>query len=154
VVIEKRFDEDSDRITVEELRYITFGRVLGGWAQPALIDIEEATECFSALVDAIGLYDNPTDEKGHDESLGWITPLIDTAKSFLSAVGKERETALYFVEFGRRRGRNFLDDEIRDIAPMFGLLNPSLLFKLSPDFLLRAMTLKDLSQYSDASLKI
>ncbi|PNP42923.1 hypothetical protein TGAMA5MH_05669 [Trichoderma gamsii] len=134
VVIEKRFDEDSDRITVEELHYISFGCVLGGWAQPALIDIEEAAECFSALGDAIGLYDNPTDEKGYGGSLDWITPLIDTANSFLSAVGKERETALYFVEFGRRRGRNFLDDEFRDVVSMFGLLNPYLLFRLSQDF--------------------
>ncbi|KAM0459599.1 hypothetical protein ACHAPV_005312 [Trichoderma viride] len=134
VVIEKRFDEDSDRITVEELRYITFGCVLGGWTQPALIDIEEAAECFSALGDAIELYNNSTDEKGYDSALGWITPLIDTANSFLSAVEKEREAALYFIEFGRRRGRNFLDDEFRNIIPMFGLLNPYLLFRLSPDF--------------------
>lgn len=70
VVIEKRSGEDSDRITVEELRYITFGCVLGSWTQPALIDIEEAADCFSALGDAIELYDNPTDEKGYDDSLG------------------------------------------------------------------------------------
>lgn len=134
VVIEKRFEEDSDRITVEELRYISFGCVLGGWTQPALIDIKEAAECFSALGDAIGRCNSSTDEKGYNNSLGWITPLIDTANSFLSAVEKERETALYFIEFGRRRGRNFLDDEFCDIIPMFGLLNPYLLFRLSPDF--------------------
>ncbi|KAM0451327.1 hypothetical protein ACHAO4_006001 [Trichoderma viride] len=134
VVIEKRLEEDSDRITVEELRYISFGCVLGGWTQLALIDIEEAAQCFSALGDAVGLYNNSTDEKGYDSALGWITPLIDTANSFLSAVEKEREAALYFVEFGRRRGRNFLDDKFRNIIPMFGLLNPYLLFRLSPDF--------------------
>lgn len=134
VVIEKRLEEDSDRITVEELRYISFGCVLGGWTQPALIDIEEAAQCFSALGDAVGLYNNSTDEKGYDSALGWITPLIDTANSFLSAVEKEREAALYFIEFGRRRGRNFLDDKFRDVIPMFGLLNPYLLFRLSPDF--------------------
>ncbi|EHK40690.1 hypothetical protein TRIATDRAFT_320993 [Trichoderma atroviride IMI 206040] len=134
VVIEKRFEEDSDRITVEELRYITFGCVLGSWAQPASIYIEEAAECFSALGEAIGYCSNSTDDKSYDIALGWITPLIDTANSFLSAVEKERETALYFIEFGRRRGRNFLDDKFRDIVPMFGLLNPYLLFRLSPDF--------------------
>ncbi|KAK1250535.1 hypothetical protein MKX08_010538 [Trichoderma sp. CBMAI-0020] len=134
VVVEKRLDEDSDRITVEELRYITFGCVLGSWAQPALIDVEEAAECFSALGNAIGYCSSSTDEKGYDSALGWITPLIDTANSFLSAVEKERESALYFIEFGRRRGRNFLDDKFRDLVPMFGLLNPYLLFRLSPDF--------------------
>ncbi|KAL6908297.1 hypothetical protein GGI43DRAFT_137145 [Trichoderma evansii] len=134
VVIEKLLEEDSDRITVEELRYIIFGCVLGGWAQPALISIEEAAECFSALGDAIGSYNSATDEKGYNTPLGWITPLIDTAKDFLSVVEKERDATLYFIEFGRRRGRNFLDDEFRDIVPMFGLLNPYLLFKCSPDF--------------------
>lgn len=137
VVIEKRLEEDSDRITVEELRYITFGCVLGGWAQPALIDIEEAAECFSALGDAIERHNNSSNEKGYGTSLGWITPLIDTANTFISAVDKERETALYFIEFGRRRGRNFLDDEFRNVIPMFGLLNPYLLFRLSPEFFAR-----------------
>ncbi|KAL5083334.1 hypothetical protein Trisim1_001785 [Trichoderma cf. simile WF8] len=134
VLIEKSSEEDSDRVTVQELGYIILGCVLASWTQPALIKIEEAAGCFAALGDAIEHYGSPPDEKGYNTSMGWITPLIDTARSFLSTINKERETALYFIEFGRRRGRNFLDDEFRNILPMFGLLNPYLLFRLSLGF--------------------
>lgn len=133
VVIEKS-SEDSDRITLEELRYITLGCVFGSWTRPTSIKIEEAAECLAALGDALERHKSPTDEKIHCPSLGWISLLTDTARCFLSAVDKERETALYFIEFGRRRGRNFLDDEFRDVVPVFGLLNPYLLFRLCPDF--------------------
>ncbi|EXU94849.1 hypothetical protein X797_012068 [Metarhizium robertsii] len=133
VVIEKS-SEDSDRITVQELRYITLGCVFGSWTWPTSIKVEEAAECLAALGEALECHRSPTVEKVYGSSLGWITLLTDTAKCFLSAVDKERETALYFIEFGRRRGRNFLDDEFRDVIPIFGLLNPYLLFRLSPDF--------------------
>ncbi|KID93541.1 hypothetical protein MAJ_10493, partial [Metarhizium majus ARSEF 297] len=133
VVIEKS-SEDSDRITIQEPRYITLGCVFGSWTRPTSIKVEEAAECLAAPGDALEFHKTPTVEKVYGSSLGWITLLTDTAKCFLSAVDEERETALYFIEFGRRRGRNFLDDEFRDVIPIFGLLNPYLLFRLSPDF--------------------
>ncbi|KFG83668.1 hypothetical protein MANI_016007 [Metarhizium anisopliae] len=106
VVIEKS-SEDSDRITVQELRYITLGCVFGSWTRPTSIKVEEAAECLAALGEALECHRSPTVEKVYGSSLGWITLLTDTAKCFLSAVDKERETALYFIEFGRRQRSKF-----------------------------------------------
>ncbi|OTA70401.1 hypothetical protein K449DRAFT_10973 [Hypoxylon sp. EC38] len=132
IIIEKSSEEDSGRITAQELRFITFGCVLGSWDKPASIDIAEAAKCFDALGDAINLQDITEMSYGH--SLSWISLLVNTARTFLSSNDDDRETALHYIEFGRRRGRNFLDPKFQNIIPMFGLTCPYLLFELSTEF--------------------
>ncbi|KAF4954433.1 hypothetical protein FSARC_12137 [Fusarium sarcochroum] len=127
VTIEKSSEEDSDRLTAQELRLVAFGGVLGSWANPASVNINEAAKCFDALGNLVQ-YDNSKDETSYDAPLGWIAPLIDAARFFLSSVGNERKSALYFIEFGRRRGRKFLDDDFHNALPMFGLSNPYVTF--------------------------
>ncbi|KAG5805187.1 hypothetical protein H9Q74_010361 [Fusarium xylarioides] len=127
VTIEKSSDEDSDRITIQELQLIAFGAVLGSWKNPAMVDINEAAECFDALGDALQ-FDNSS-ETSYYAPLGWLAPLIAAARFFLRAVDKDRESALYFINFGRRRGRNLLGNDLRGAVPMFGLSNPYLKFR-------------------------
>ncbi|KAF5663486.1 hypothetical protein FCIRC_11132 [Fusarium circinatum] len=123
VTIKKSSDEDSDRITIQELQLIAFGGVLGSWANPAMVDINEAAECFDALGAALQ-FDNSRGETSYDAPLGWLAPLIAAARFFLLTVDKDRESALYFINFGRRRGRNLLGNDLHGAVPMFGLSNP------------------------------
>ncbi|KAF5983481.1 hypothetical protein FCOIX_3212 [Fusarium coicis] len=132
VTIEKSSDEDSDRITIRELQLIAFGGVLGSWRNPAMVDINEAAECFDALGDALQ-FDNSTSETSYHAPLGWLAPLIAAARFFLLTVGKDRESALYFINFGRRRGRNFLGNDFHGAVPMFGLSNPYCNFRFLMD---------------------
>ncbi|KAF4495955.1 hypothetical protein FAGAP_7889, partial [Fusarium agapanthi] len=128
VTIKKSSDEDSDRITIQELQLIAFGGVLGSWANPAMVDINEAAECFDALGAALQ-FDNSTRETSYDAPLGWLAPLIAAARFFLLTVDKDRESALYFINFGRRRGRNLLGNDLHGAVPMFGLSNPYFNFR-------------------------
>ncbi|KAL6354008.1 hypothetical protein LRP88_12639 [Fusarium phalaenopsidis] len=132
VTIERSSEEDSDRVTAQELRLVAFGCVLGSWVNPASVNINEAAECFDALGDALQL-DTSKNQTSYNAPLGWIVPLIDAARNFLSSVDKDRESALYFIEFGRRRGRKFLDDDFHGVLPMFGLSNPYLNFQFSTE---------------------
>ncbi|KAI0850815.1 hypothetical protein F5Y00DRAFT_268206 [Daldinia vernicosa] len=129
IVIKKSSSEDSDRISVRELRFVTFGSLLANWGIPASTDISEVAECFIALGKALQLDESADDLDCHD-SLSGIALLIDAARSFQSSVGIHRDFALHHIEFGRRRGRKFLDENRHGNVPMFGLSNPYLIFQL------------------------
>ncbi|KAI5459036.1 hypothetical protein BGZ63DRAFT_465761 [Mariannaea sp. PMI_226] len=130
VIVKKSSEEDSDRVTSEELQYISFGCVLASWANPGRVNIMEAAESFAALGDVLGI----EGEIHYEDDLGWIAPLIETARRLLLTVCKDRETAVYFVEFGRRRGRKFLDHHATGLIPLFGLASPLIQFCISTEF--------------------
>lgn len=129
VAIERSLTMDTDRITIQDLQYIALGCVFSKWTNTFSLDVVEASECFVALGDCIGI---PCDEGVSQESdLDWLALLIAAARDLLNSQGEGRENALYFIEFGRRRGRSFLDDSSEELIPMFGLLNPYQLFLVS-----------------------
>ncbi|KAI1408435.1 hypothetical protein F5Y13DRAFT_204797 [Hypoxylon sp. FL1857] len=100
IVIEKS-SEEGGRITAEELRFVTFGCVLGSWDKPASVDVIKAIECFVALGDALQLGD--TTRMSYDDPSSWITLLIDTARTYLLSDDNGREIARHFIDYGRRR---------------------------------------------------
>ncbi|KAF2115886.1 hypothetical protein BDV96DRAFT_520274 [Lophiotrema nucula] len=130
VVLQKSSREDSDRLTVQELRFVAFGCILSTWASPASIIVNDAATCFVALGKCLNL-DTTSSRSSHDAPLGWLVPLVEAAKDYLSAADEERNSARYFVEFGRRCGSKLLDDNSADRLPMFGLVNPLLLQRFS-----------------------
>ena len=93
VVIERSSGEDSDRLTTQELRFVSLGCVLSSWVNPATVNIKDAAECFVALGKCLAL-DSAPENSAYSSPLGWLTPLIDAAKDFLSSVDKERDNAL------------------------------------------------------------
>ncbi|KAM7213524.1 hypothetical protein V8F06_011079 [Rhypophila decipiens] len=156
VIVEKS-SADGDRITAQELGLVCLGCLISSWENPSQIDICEAADCLVALAECIGtipagdaagysdsdevleddaagysgsdegLEDDAAEYSDSDEWLEWLAPLLSAAKHLASSKDRERENALYLVEFGRRRGRNFLDTEFNGVIPMFGLTNPLLL---------------------------
>lgn len=130
VIIERSIN-DSDRLTSQELRLVAFGAFIHSWAKPELVSITEAAECFAALGDLLQLDLTRSIERRERGPLDWLLPLIQAARDFLSFGEKEKENALYRIEYGRRRGRNFLDPRFLNTPPMFGLANPYLRFNLS-----------------------
>ncbi|GKT93562.1 hypothetical protein Ct61P_11412 [Colletotrichum tofieldiae] len=135
VLVERSID-DGDRLTVQELRLISLGSFIHSWTRLELVDIIETAKCFSALGDVLQLDMTESMESSSgfpplELSLEWITPLIEAARDILKMDGKDKENALSRVEYGRRRGRNFLDPDFRNNPPMFGLTNRYLQFRMS-----------------------
>lgn len=129
VAIKRSLTMDTDRITIQDLQYIALGCVFSSWTNSFSLDVTEASECLVALGDCIGL--SGGEDISHQSDVGWFALLVAAARNLLVSKGDIRENALYFIEFGRRRGRSFLDDSFQDIIPMFGLLNPFQLFLFS-----------------------
>ncbi|KAI1169835.1 hypothetical protein F4777DRAFT_162614 [Nemania sp. FL0916] len=128
VVISRSSRDDSDRLTVKELRLVAFGSFLSSWVSPRTIDVNEAAECFVALGECLDL---DTNHGFYQLEMGWLIVLIDAAQSLLSSADGDRANALDLIEYGRRQGRNFLSDDFRKDPPMFGLGKPYEFFKLS-----------------------
>lgn len=132
VAIERSLSIDTDRITIRDLRCITLGCLFSSWRNASRVDVIEACECLVALGTCLGL--PATEGTSYQPEIGWLTPVIIAARDFMLSQDDERDTALYFIEFGMRRGRRFLDDSLQDVTPLFGLLNPYQLFRVSRDF--------------------
>ncbi|KAI1841794.1 hypothetical protein JX266_011971 [Neoarthrinium moseri] len=129
VTVHKSLGVDSDRLTIPELCRVSLGCVISNWTIPSMANIMETADCFVALGEALGFDDEL--EGSYDADLGWFGPLLQGARSLLYCEEEDRSNAIYLVEYGRRRGRNFLGDELRGSTPMFGLTSPSELFKIS-----------------------
>jgi hypothetical protein len=134
VPVEKSIGSDTGRLTFPELHLVALGSVISSWSEPAEVDILEAADCFVALGRCLS---NNNDERQEIEGLGsdlhWLDILVKAANSLLDSSGIDREHGLGLVEYGRRRGRAFLDPYFRDRVPMFGLANPLRLFRLSDE---------------------
>ncbi|PMD33354.1 hypothetical protein L207DRAFT_498840 [Hyaloscypha variabilis F] len=123
---------DDGRLTLPELHLVALGCLVSSWRDAAGIDLITAADCLVALGQCLALTEHinsSSDSHGLAPDLKWLRLLINAAKSLLSSHGFRRQQALDLVELGRRRARHFLDDISREFCPMFGLVNPLVLFQ-------------------------
>jgi hypothetical protein len=134
VPVERSIGSDYGRLTLPELHLVALGSVISSWSDPADIDILEAADCFVALGECLS-QNNGEQQKieGFNSDLHWLELLIKAARGLLDSTNLDREHGLSLVEYGRRRGRRFLDPDFCDRVPMFGLSNPLQLFEVSDD---------------------
>jgi hypothetical protein len=128
---------DDGRLTLPELHLVALGCFVSSWRDAACIDLITAANCLVALGQLLALpehtYTSSDKHGGLTLDLTWLRLLINAAKSLLSCHGFRRQQALDLVELGRCRARHFLDDISRDFCPMFGLVNPLVLFQFLED---------------------
>lgn len=123
---------DDGRLSISELQLVALGSMVSRWINPASFDPISIANCFVALgecLDSQNLqYACPEDQR-FTTDLWWLQMLILAARRLLSSEGLERRHAIDHVGLGKRHGRGFLDDKAQEFCPMFGLVNPLVLFQ-------------------------
>ena len=134
VPVERSIGSDNGRLTLPELHLVALGSVISSWSNPADINILEAADCFIAIGECLSHQENRGQKvEGLRSNLHWLELLIKAAGDLIASTGTNREHSLGLVDYGRRRGRAFLDPDFRDRVPLFGLANPLKLFELSDE---------------------
>ncbi|KAK8085458.1 hypothetical protein PG997_006729 [Apiospora hydei] len=111
--------EIDDRLTMDELYLVILGGLLKSWEEPRA-NYEQGSKWFVALWNCVN---GPTTSF---PGPAWLKPLAGTASRFLSADKQERQGLLSLLDFGFRRGAQFLAARTRKSVnlPWFGLRSP------------------------------
>jgi hypothetical protein len=134
VPVERSIGSDNGRLTLPELHLVALGSLISSWSNPAEINVLEAANCFVALGECLSHRENGHQKvEGLRSNLHWLELLIKAAGDLLASTGTDREHHLGLIDYGRRRGRAFLNPDVRDRVPLFGLANPLKLFELSDE---------------------
>ncbi|KAK7976286.1 hypothetical protein PG989_014749 [Apiospora arundinis] len=118
----KVVSKGDDRLTIDELYLVTLGGILKSWDEPR-VNFERAAEWFVALWRCVHrakpILPGPM----------WMEPLAEAASRFLNAKGESRKELKSLLDFGYRRGGQFLVPKTRDCVtlPWFGLRNPHII---------------------------
>ncbi|KAK8014827.1 hypothetical protein PG990_008123 [Apiospora arundinis] len=118
----KVVSKGDDRLTIDELYLVTLGGILKSWDEPR-VNFERAAEWFVALWRCVHrakpILPGPM----------WMEPLAEAASRFLDAKGESRKELKSLLDFGYRRGGQFLVPKTRDCVnlPWFGLRNPHII---------------------------
>ena len=120
-------DLDSLRISMDDLRIVALGAVLGSWTR-SLDDTEAAAECLVALRDCHNKVNNGTLK----EKLPWLEFLCTIAQRLLDTPSStERENHRMLLSYGRRKSRMLLGIGDRFQLPLFGFCERMLLANCS-----------------------
>jgi hypothetical protein len=130
VAVERCIGSDNGRLTLPELHMIALGCIMSSWVDCASLDLVAAADCFVALGECLGPAESTIDDTFH-LTVPWLGPMTSAARTLVESTGMVRENTLGLVEFGRRRARRLLDESLQSSVPMFGLVNPLLLFHMS-----------------------
>ena len=133
VAVERCVGTDSGRVTLQDIHLIALGSVISSCFLSSNIDLDTAADCFVALGECLWASDAAQED---DLSIDapWLRLLVTAAQTLIRSTGMERQHCIDLVEFGRRRGRNFLDYGTGCYVPMFGLAHPGPLARVSKGF--------------------
>jgi hypothetical protein len=106
----------EDRLTMEELGLATLGSLLASWDTPRA-EIEASAPWFIALADYLDRVDLDL------KTPAWLQFLSDAARRLVDSTGSTKKDYLGIVNFGYRRGGNFLVSKFQSAQPLpwFGL---------------------------------
>ncbi|KAG8161927.1 hypothetical protein KVR01_007692 [Diaporthe batatas] len=110
----KAVGEIDHRLTVEQLHLVAFGSLMQGWNVPRN-SMESMAKWMMALKDCLGRT---------KPSLGcpsWLSSLAEAARVILDLDRAGNDEALALIDFGQRRGSNFLHPRDQPCLPWFGL---------------------------------
>jgi hypothetical protein len=116
-----RTDANSSKVDIFQLHLIGFGCLLEAW-QIKPKDIMTTALWFQSLWNQL----QTLDSESVDHLIGtlpWLNTLQTGANLLLDSLDVERETALLLINYGRRRGRNFLSPLGEYPRRFFGLEN-------------------------------
>ena len=134
VPVERSIGSDNGRLTLPELHLVALGSLMSSRSNPAEINVLEAADCFVALGECLSHQENGRQKvEGLRSDLHWLELLIKAAGDLLASAGTDREHRLGLIDYGRRRGRAFLNPDVYGRVPLFGLANPLKLFELSDE---------------------
>jgi hypothetical protein len=127
VALERSIGSDDGRITIPELHIITLGCVISTWFESSSIEIAPIADCFEALEECLWpKVLDPCPDDDYRSAISWILHLSTAARTIISSDGMKLRHYTSLLEFGRRRGRGFLDSRLSNCVPMFGLADPEL----------------------------
>ena len=115
-------NENNSYIDIYQLHLIAFGSLLQHWE---IVPKDSMTTAlwFHTLWNKL---EDPKSKSAGSllHGLPWLSTLVTAAKLFIDSQAKERETAELLINFGRRRGKEFLSPPGQYHRPFFGLGNP------------------------------
>lgn len=114
-----RSDQECTRVSFAQLQIVALGSLFGAW-KIARRDYLLVAEWFKLLWTKMDL---PSDYSDVHAScgFGWLLQFVVASDHLLTASDQiEENTRL--LEFGKRRGKNFLSGSNRTVSPFFGLL--------------------------------
>ena len=122
----KAVGEIDDRVTIEDLHMVALGSLLGSWKVPRA-QLEISAKWFVALWKCISRV------KASIRGPKWLEIIADAAKRYLEATDAHKKECQCLLDFGQRRGRNFLSSPHQKPAclPWFGLRSRHILETLS-----------------------
>ncbi|RYP24071.1 hypothetical protein DL765_000799 [Monosporascus sp. GIB2] len=122
----KAIGEIDDRLTIEDLHMVALGSLLGSW-KVSRAELEISAIWFVALWQCINRV------KASIRRPKWLEIIANGAKRFLEATDAHKRECLCLLDFGQRRGRNFLSKPHQQAAclPWFGLRSRHILETLS-----------------------
>ena len=123
---------DGTRVSADELHIIAFGSLLEGWGTVGDDPVVVAKTVLKVW-DLVKNGDHSKKRKLDQVTatglvspyVQWLLPLVNAAKLVLDAVeGTSQQKMLLLINWGRRRGREFLARKEDRPPPLFGLCNP------------------------------
>ena len=122
-------DGRNSRVNMKQLHMLAFGSLLRKWKVSSK-DTENTAIWFQQLLKTP---ENTTSKSTVASALPWLVMLANAANAILAAQGEELDTFKLLVDYGRRRGDDFLGKPTAHLRPFFGLGNPYILATLEPD---------------------
>ncbi|KAK3393477.1 hypothetical protein B0H63DRAFT_458306 [Podospora didyma] len=126
----KAVGEIDDRLTIEELHFATLGSLLGSWKAPRS-KLDLSLQWFVSLWNCVKRV------KASLRGPKWLENLATAALCYLEATENGRKEYVRLIDFGQRRGRNFLSKSSPErsgssgsFLPWFGLRCPHILHSL------------------------
>jgi hypothetical protein len=121
----------NTRVTIQQLHVVALGGLFRAWGLP----LSESTNVASWM---LGLWDALDDGQSHrlqnnKADLPWLYGLVIASRSLLRIQNEDTELCTMLLNYGGRRGKDFLGPANWP-CPLFGLLSPCLLSALKePD---------------------
>ncbi|KAI0128133.1 hypothetical protein F4776DRAFT_197397 [Hypoxylon sp. NC0597] len=116
------------RLTMDELHLVALGSLLRIWSAPRA-QFELSAQWFVALWKCVSRV------KGSLQPPQWLRIIVNAAEQFIEATGTLKKELLSLIDFGYRRGRNFLTRSSVNSSsvPWFGLRCRHILESLSSE---------------------
>ena len=113
-------DESKSRVNVQQLHMVAFGSVLRAW-NVSTYDMIDVALWFQTLWNTLQCATSSDIAKS---KLPWLHTLIEIVTRLIQSQGDDLETFKLLINYGRRRGSQFLSLPADSGRPFCGLGNP------------------------------